>query len=49
MAGTTEGAEKAAQTRKQHDPDAFKKMGEKGGHASHGGAGNQNEKQDEEE
>ncbi|KAJ3057456.1 hypothetical protein HK097_006384 [Rhizophlyctis rosea] len=27
-------AQKAAATRKEHDPDAFKKMGEKGGHAT---------------
>lgn len=29
-------AQKAAETRKQEDPDAFKKMGEKGGSHSHG-------------
>jgi uncharacterized protein len=28
-------AKKAAETRKQHDPDAFRKMGEKGAEARH--------------
>lgn len=36
MAGTSEGGKKAAETRKKHDADAFKKMGEQGGHASSG-------------
>jgi hypothetical protein len=31
MAGTHEGAEKAAETRKEKDPQTFEKMGEKGG------------------
>src|SRR5262249_48673693 len=30
-------AKKAAETRKSHDPEAFKKMGQKGGSHSHGG------------
>ena len=34
MAGTSEGAQKAAETRKEHDPQAFEKMGQKGGQAS---------------
>jgi general stress protein YciG len=29
-------AKEAAETRKEEDPDAFKKMGEKGGHARSG-------------
>jgi general stress protein YciG len=37
MSGTKEGGQKAAETRKENDPDAFKKMGEKGGQHSHGG------------
>lgn len=36
MTGTPEGGKKAAETRKEHDPEAFKKMGEKGGHESSG-------------
>jgi hypothetical protein len=31
MTGTTEGGKKAAETRKENDPQAFEKMGEKGG------------------
>ena len=31
MPGTSEGARKAAATRKKEDPRAFSKMGEKGG------------------
>ena len=31
MAGTSEGARKAAQTRKARDPLAFSKMGREGG------------------
>jgi hypothetical protein len=31
MAGTQESAEKVAETRKEKDPQAFEKMGEKGG------------------
>lgn len=34
MAGTSEGAKKAARTRKKHQADAFKKMGAKGGSRS---------------
>jgi general stress protein YciG len=30
MAGTHEGGQKAAETRRENDPDAFRKMGEKG-------------------
>jgi hypothetical protein len=33
MSGTKEGGVKAARTRKEHDPDAFKKMGHAGGEA----------------
>lgn len=33
----SEIARRAAQTRKEHDPDAFSKMGEKGGQHSHRG------------
>jgi uncharacterized protein len=33
MSGTKEGGVKAAETRKEHDPDAFKKMGHLGGEA----------------
>lgn len=33
----SERAKKAAATRKENDPDAFVKMGRKGGKASHGG------------
>lgn len=45
MAGTSEGAKKAARTRKQQDPQAFSKMGAKGGKAS--GGGNRGSNQDE--
>jgi hypothetical protein len=31
--GRSEAAKKAAETRKEHDPDAFKKMGREGGSA----------------
>lgn len=37
-------AQKAAETRKKEDPQAFQKMGEKGGSHSHGGT---NKKEDE--
>jgi hypothetical protein len=33
----SEASRKAAETRKQEDPDAFVKMGQKGGQHSHGG------------
>jgi|GEM_PF-2143716 len=33
MAGTSEGSKKAAETRKQEDPNAFKNMGQKGAEA----------------
>jgi len=36
MSGTKEGGVKAARTRKEHDPEAFKKMGQKGGKARSG-------------
>ncbi len=36
MSGTSEGGKKAAETRKEHDSQAFQKMGEKGGHESSG-------------
>lgn len=39
MAGTSEGAKKAAAERKEKDPEAFKKMGREGGLHSHGGTG----------
>lgn len=35
MAGTEEGGRKAAETRKEHDPHAFEKMGHAGAQARH--------------
>lgn len=35
----SEAAKKAAETRKERDPEAFSKMGQKGGSRSHGGKG----------